>query len=228
MPGMLFYGLLFPSLRIHLFTDRTNPGSSYPTLIRSSLVCGVIFIFIWLILVLFLSLFCHPTHPYLLSPHFYFRLTHQFTAIVSHLIHSIFISPYVYYWVWSVRKTCPKSCMYITSVVCCWHSPDLKSTWISLPPVSSTATLGLFLLITQLPDLDLLFLCVFVALRRKPAHRVSPSLPTSSYWVFMALRRKPVRYKRVLAVSLGVRGSSIPTTTWGVLVCTCRHRYGTG
>ena len=44
----------------------------------------------------------------------------------------------------------------------------------------------------------------------------------------MALRRKPVRYERVLAVSLGVRGSSIPTTTWGALVRTCRHRYGTG
>ena len=44
----------------------------------------------------------------------------------------------------------------------------------------------------------------------------------------MALRRKPVWYERDLAVSLGVRGSTIPTTTWGVLVCTCRHRYGTG
>ena len=58
--------------------------------------------------------------------------------------------------------------MYITSGVCCWHSPDLISTWIPLLPVSSTATLGLFLLITQSPDLNLLFLCVFVALRRKP------------------------------------------------------------
>ena len=28
----------------------------------------------------------------------------------------------------------------------------------------------------------------------------------------MALRRKPVRYERVLAVSLGVQGSTIPTT----------------
>ena len=55
-----------------------------------------------------------------------------------------------------------------------------------------------------------------------------PLIPTSSYWVFVALRRKPVRYERVLAVSLGVRGSTIPTTTWGALVCTCRHRYGTG
>ena len=59
--------------------------------------------------------------------------------------------------------------------------------------------------VTQSLDLDLLFLCVFEA-----------------------LRRKPVQYERVLAVSLGVRGSSIPTTTWRVLVCTCRHRYGTG
>ena len=44
----------------------------------------------------------------------------------------------------------------------------------------------------------------------------------------MALRRKPVRYERVLVVSLGGRGSSIPTPTWGVLVCTCQHWYGTG
>ena len=34
---------------------------------------GVIFIFICLILVLYLSLLCHPTHPYLLSPHLIFR-----------------------------------------------------------------------------------------------------------------------------------------------------------
>ena len=114
MPGMVLYGLLFPSLRIHLFTDRTNPGSSHPTLIRSSLVCGVIFIFIRLIFVLFLSLLCHLTHPYLLSPHFDFREPTRFSTIVSHLIHSISISPYVYYWVWSVRKTYPKSCIYIS------------------------------------------------------------------------------------------------------------------
>ena len=59
--------------------------------------------------------------------------------------------------------------------------PDLKLTWITLPPVLSTATLGLFLLITQSPDLDLLFLCVSVALWRKPAHRVLLINPTSSY-----------------------------------------------
>ena len=45
-----------------------------------------------------LSLLCHPTHPYLLSPHFDFQLTHRFAMIWSHLIHSIFIFPYVYYW----------------------------------------------------------------------------------------------------------------------------------
>ena len=185
MSGMVLYGLLFPSLGIHLFTDRTNPGSSSPTLIRSSLVCGVIFIFIWLILFLYLSLLTHPTHPYLLSPHFYFRLTHWFAAIRSHLIHSIFISPYVYYWVWSVRKTYPKHVPICRSGVCCWHSPDLKSTWITLLPVLSTATLGLFLLITQSPNLDLLFLCVFEALRRKPAHRVSS---INSYLFVLSVR----------------------------------------
>ena len=102
--------------------------------------------------------------------------------IVSYLIHSIFISPYVYYWV-MVRAQKPALIMYVykMSGVCCWHSPDLKSTWIPLLPVSSTATLGLFLLIIQSPDLDLLFLCVFEALRRKPAHRVSPLNSTSLY-----------------------------------------------
>ena len=59
-------------------------------------------------------------------------------------------------------------------------------------------------------------------------NRVLPLNPTSLYWVFVALRRKPVRYRRVLAVSLRVWGSTIPTTTWGVLVCTCWHQYGTG
>ena len=73
MSGMPLYGFLFPSLGIHPFPGQTNPGTSSPTLIWHPLVCGVIFIFIWLIFVLFLSLFCHPTHPYLLSPHLIFR-----------------------------------------------------------------------------------------------------------------------------------------------------------
>ena len=109
MSSMVLYGLLFPSLGIHLFANRTNPRSSSPTLIWSSLVCVVIFIFTWLIFVLSLSFLCHPTHPYLLSPHFDFWEPTWFSAIVSHLIHSILISPYVYYWVWSVRKTCPNT-----------------------------------------------------------------------------------------------------------------------
>ena len=73
MPGMVLYSLLFPSLRIHLFTDQTNPGSSSSTLSWCPLVYGVIFIFIWLILILFLSLPCHPTYPYLRLPHLIFR-----------------------------------------------------------------------------------------------------------------------------------------------------------
>ena len=61
--------------------------------------------------------FCHSfvIRPTLISyrPTLISGLTHRFSVIVSHLIHSILISPYVYYWVRSVRKTCPKSCMYI-------------------------------------------------------------------------------------------------------------------
>ena len=91
-----------------------KPRIFFPHSDPKLLVCGVIFIFAWLIIVLFLTLFCHPTHPYLLSPHFNLREPTRFSAIVSHLIHSIFISPYVYYWVWSVRKTYPKPCMYIS------------------------------------------------------------------------------------------------------------------
>ena len=128
---------------------------------------------------------CHPTHPYLLSLHFLFRLTHRFPTIVSHLIHSIFISPLCLLLGMVRAQDLPELCMYITSGVCCWHSPDLKSTWTSLPPVSSTATLGLFLSITQSPDFDLLFLCVFEALRRKPAHRV---LPINSYLFVLSVR----------------------------------------
>ena len=69
---MPFYGLLFPSTGIHLFTNWTCPESSSSTYLWHCLVC-VIFLFIWLILVLFLSLFCHPTHPYLLLPHLIFH-----------------------------------------------------------------------------------------------------------------------------------------------------------
>ena len=50
---------------------------------------------------------CHLTHSYLLSPHFDFRLTHQFAVIQSHLIHSILISPYVYYWVMVCAQDLP-------------------------------------------------------------------------------------------------------------------------
>ena len=65
MSGMVLYGLLFPFLGIYLFTDRTNPRSSSPTLIQSSLVCVVIFIFIWLIFVLsLLSLSPYAFHAH--------------------------------------------------------------------------------------------------------------------------------------------------------------------
>ena len=37
----LCYGLLFPSLGIHLIANWTNPGSSLPTLFQCSLVCGL-------------------------------------------------------------------------------------------------------------------------------------------------------------------------------------------
>ena len=70
------HALIWPSLPLpwNLFVPwQTNPGTSSSTLIRHPLVCGVIFIFIWLILVLFLSLLYHPTHPYLLSPYLIFR-----------------------------------------------------------------------------------------------------------------------------------------------------------
>ena len=168
MTGMPFYGFFFPSLRIHLLTDQINPGSSSSTPTRSSLVCGVIFIFIWFIFVLYLSLLCHPTHPYLLSPHFNFWEPTRFSAIVSHLIHSIFISPLCLLLGYGLCAG-PALNMYLyVGLVCCWHSPDLISTWIPLPPVSSTATLGLFLLITQSLTLDLSTSCVFEALWRKP------------------------------------------------------------
>ena len=50
---------------------------------------------------------CHPTHPYLLLPHFDFREPTQFSTIVSQCIHSIIISPYVYYWVMVCAQDLP-------------------------------------------------------------------------------------------------------------------------
>ena len=85
---------------------------------------------------------------------------------------SLYLSPLMsIIGLWSVHRTCPKHVPIFRSGVCCWHSPDLISTWIPLLPVSSTATLGLFLLITQSPNLDLSTSCVFEALRRKPAQQ---------------------------------------------------------
>ena len=70
-------------------------------LFQCSLVCGLFLSFIWLILVLYLSLFV--IWPTLIS----YCLTWS-SMIVSQLIHSIFISPMSIIGLWSVRKTCPK------------------------------------------------------------------------------------------------------------------------
>ena len=54
-----------------------TPDLLHPLWPEVLLVCGTIFIFTWLIFVLYLSLLCHPTHPYLLLPHFNFRVPHS-------------------------------------------------------------------------------------------------------------------------------------------------------
>ena len=143
MTGMLFYGLLFPSLRVHLFTNWTNPGSSLSTPSQCLLVCGIIFIFIWLIFVLFLSLLCHPTHSYLLSPHLIFCNSESAYSFYFYLPLCLLLGYGL------CTRPALNMYVYMCTGVCCWHSPDLISTWISLLPVSSTATLGLFLLITH-------------------------------------------------------------------------------
>ena len=66
--------------------------------------------------------------------------------------------------------------MYIMSGVCCWHSPDLILTRIPLPPVSSTATLGLFWLITLFTrSQSLVPVCVCGTLEKTSLVRTSPS-----------------------------------------------------
>ena len=154
MSGMVLYGLLFPSLRIHLFTNQTNPGSSSSTLSQHPLVCGVIFIFIRLILVLFLPLLCHPTHPYLLSPHLIFHDSESSYSFYFYLPLCLLLGYGL------CARPALNMYVYMRTGVCCWHSPDLISTWISLPPVSSTETLGLFLLITH-------FTCLWSAVPAK-------------------------------------------------------------
>ena len=92
--------------------------------------------------IIFLVLLCHPTHPYVLSPHLIFHDSESSYSFYSYLPLCLLLG----------YGLCagPALNMYVYNVcVCCWHSPDLISTWISLLPVSSTATLGLFLLITQ-------------------------------------------------------------------------------
>ena len=78
MPGMLFYGLLFPSLGIHLITNWTNPRSS--THISPMLLMSISTIFISSILSL--TLLTHLTHSYLLSPHLIFHnvIRHNFCS----------------------------------------------------------------------------------------------------------------------------------------------------
>ena len=86
--------------------DSSNCQSDKPWifsthLFQCSLVCGLFLSFIWLILVLYLSLFV--IQPTLIS----YRPTWS-SMIVSQLIHSIFISPMSIIGLWSVCKTCPK------------------------------------------------------------------------------------------------------------------------
>ena len=62
MSGMVLYGLLFPSLGIHLFTDWTNPGSSSSTL--SDVLCESAYSFYFylpLCLLLGYGLYARPT-----------------------------------------------------------------------------------------------------------------------------------------------------------------------
>ena len=69
MPGMVLYGLLFPSLGIHLIARQTNPGSSAPLSLTqlTKYWCYLYLIF------LSLTLLTHPTHSYLLLPHLIFH-----------------------------------------------------------------------------------------------------------------------------------------------------------
>ena len=110
MSGMVLYGLLFPSLGIHLFANWTNPGSSSSTPSRCSLVCSV-----------FLSSsdssWFYICHSFVIRPTLISYRPTWYSAIVSQLIHSIFISPYVYYWV-MVCVQRPALNMYVYNVWC--------------------------------------------------------------------------------------------------------------
>ena len=86
---------------------------------------------------------CHPTHSYLLSPHLIFHNSESAYSFHFYLPLHLLLGYGL------CARPALNMYVYKASGVCCWYSPDLISTWIFLPPVSSIATLGLFLLITQ-------------------------------------------------------------------------------
>ena len=151
------HALLWSSLPLPW--DSSNCQSDKPQIFSTYFVPT--FIGVWTI---FISYLCHLTHPYLLSPHLIFHDSESSYSFYSYLPLCLLLG----------YGLCagPALNMYVYNVWCLLLAfPDLISTWISLPPVSSTATLGLFLLITQSPDLNLSTSCVFKALRRKPAQQ---------------------------------------------------------
>ena len=122
------HALLWPSLPLpwdSSVPQQTNPGTSSPTLIRCPLVCGVIFIFIWLILVLFLSLLCRPTHPYLLLPHLIFCDSESAYSFYFYLPLCLLLgyglctrpAPNMYVYKHLVRATLPPSTLFADRVL---------------------------------------------------------------------------------------------------------------
>ena len=189
----------------------------------------LMFFSVWIIFIsylchplLFLSLLCHLTHPYLLSPHLIFHNNESSYSFYFYLPLCLLLgyglcagptlNMYVYN-VWCLLLAFPRLDINLDSSTACPLYSNLRVVLVdnsithswSLVPVVCSRHYG-----------------------ENRHNRVSPFHPISLYWVYVALRRKPVWYRRVLEVSLGVWGSTIPMTTWGVLVCTWCHWYGTG
>ena len=107
-----------------------------------------------------------------------------------------------------------------------WNVPNLLSVgkwWV--PSTRAYNVFKMFLLVSRplCPQcLNLWTYCVFMALRRNWHNSTCPSLLLLCWSVHGTLGENQL-HRRVPVVSLMVWGSSIPTTTWGVLVCTWCH-----
>ena len=148
------HGLIWSSLPLPRDPSVHRPDKPQIFFTHSDLkLFGVwcIFIFIWLILVLYLSLFCHPTHPYLLSPHLIFHDSESAYSFYSYLPLCLLLG--------YGPCTGPALNMYVYNVWCLLLAfPRLDINLDSTTACLLYSNLRVVLVDNSLPIFDLLFL----------------------------------------------------------------------